>query len=281
MADQDQDDKKQTSVSEYLQAPRKKRKNYVIMATGPKFDGELGTEIYNFVATRYKQLAISNPNSPKDLRRQFGRNITLLIIYDEFGSSRDDTLEMVRMLKVKRKKETIPVLFLTRQGDELVEMYREKLAAFHETDDFCLYDTLSTKQVLNRVAVGLDRQNARKGRRYKTNFDVKFYHLRRDEDFSGQFQDMSVHGALLKSKDLSTFKIGDQIKLSIPFQKYVSPAHGEFIRLSAKVRRVYISGDLAGISFEHLEESQRLVLNEFITSYVNEQFAEKSSRQHF
>jgi len=52
--------------------------------------------------------------------------------------------------------------------------------------------------------------------------------------------------------------------------------HGDYLKLTAKVRRVFIIGDLAGISFEHLSEAKILALTEYLISMVAGQAAQRA-----
>jgi hypothetical protein len=58
---------------------------------------------------------------------------------------------------------------------------------------------------------------------------------------------------------------------------YLPSSKGDFLKLSAKVRRVFIGGTQAGISFEHLSEQQILQLTQFLTDMVNDQMARKAA----
>jgi hypothetical protein len=67
------------------------------------------------------------------------------------------------------------------------------------------------------------------------------------------------------------FRLNDQVKLKIPGGRYLDPEAGEFINLSARVRRVFISGDMAALQFVHLNETQTQNLTKFVTAYAMEQ----------
>ncbi len=264
---QGEDKKAGPSISEYLQTPRKKRKNFVIMALGPNFDKDVAHTIQKFVSGRYKGLAISQPKNAKDLKRQFGRNISLLIIDDQFDEIAT-VMELVESLKVKRRKETIPVLFMTEDPKRLVESYNTKLAGYHEVDDYCNFKKMEANQIVGKVKTGIEQQNRRKARRYHVNIDLTFFHLTHNKSFRGNFVDMSVQGALLKSDDLARFHIGDQLKINLPISRFLGVENGEFMSISARVRRIFIGGNLAGISFEYLSERQQFLLLQYVTSMV-------------
>jgi hypothetical protein len=132
---------------------------------------------------------------------------------------------------------------------------------------------MDVKQVLGRVKIGIEHQNRRKSRRYTVNIDLGFFHLTHNRVFQGKFIDMSIHGALIKSAELDRFHIGDQLKINLPISKFLGVENGEFMNVSAKVRRVFISGNTAGISFEYLSERQQYLILQYVTSMVNYQLS--------
>ncbi len=256
------------AVSEFLTAPRKKRKNYVIMALGQRFNQATSHLIERYVKASYKNLGLSRPKNIDELRRQFGRNISLLIVDDQF-TDLDALCQLIKALKVKRRDETIPVLFLTKNSEKLIAEYRRHLLAFQEVDDFCSYQGLDDKQILGRIKTGIENKNRRKARRYNTLLDVSFYHLSLDKTLKGHITDISVHGASLKSQEIERFKVGDQLKISIPIANYLSAEQGEYLRVSAKVRRVFIAGSTAAISFEYLTTTTHYRLVDFVTAMLS------------
>ncbi len=268
---QDEERKGENSLTDYLQAPRKKRKNYVMMCMRETFDADLHLNIVNFVHSNFPQYAITTPKSLGEMQRQLNRAISLLIIDDEFDSM-DKVLQMVQVLKTKRRKDQVPVLFFSRNTDELIKSYHKRLLQYHELDEMVPYDRLSNVQVMSRVRVGLEQKNRRKSRRYTVDIPLSLFHLQGNRMMTGRIVDLSVHGAkLVTDEENFVFRLGDQLKLHIPISEFVLPLEGDFLRLSAKVRRVFISGNDAGISFEHMSDNQFLQLTKYLTSLVNHQ----------
>ena len=267
MQDEKDQEKREGDIADFLTAPRKKRKNYVIMATGKSFDPPLAKAMEGFITKSYPSLAVSQPPTPQDLQRQFGRNISLLILNDEF-SPIDELMSMVKILKEKRRRESIPVLFLTRKVEKLVEIYQNTLLPYHECDEYVYYPGISRQRIFSRIKNGIDSQNKRKSRRYKVNFHASFFHLFQDQTIPGRVLDLSLHGAVVKAEASCLFREGDQIRMNIPVADYLGLSNGDFLKLSAKVRRVYISGNIAAVSFEYLSETQLHYLSSFLTGLV-------------
>src|SRR5690606_37548229 len=129
----------------------------------------------------------------------------------------------------------------------------EILLPFHESDDYIDYTRVTATQVLSKISNGLVNNNRRRSRRYQVDIPLKYFSLNHSNEMEGRLVDLSLHGAMLKSEEAKTiFKDLEQIKISLPLGKLDPAQFGDFLRLSAKVRRVRISGDMAGISFEYM-----------------------------
>ncbi|SMF67153.1 PilZ domain-containing protein [Pseudobacteriovorax antillogorgiicola] len=271
------EEKKQSKIEDYLTGPRRKRKNYVIFALGDNFDMDLAQAMEQFVKKTYSTLSTSMPQSPQELSRQFGRNISLLVIDDEF----DDihvVLGLVKALKEKRRNELIPVLFLTRNAPELVNLYHKELLLYHETDEYIVYTGMARTRIFNRIKTGVEDQNRRRSRRYNVFIPVSFFLLSKDLMIEGHIIDLSLHGAVLESDAEIIFRVGDQVKLSIPVSDHLDHHHGDFIKVSAKVRRVFISGTKVSVSFEYVTDNQNHLLTQFLTSVVGRQLNRQALR---
>lgn len=271
------EDKTAAKIEEYLQGPRKKRKNFVIFALGERFDKELTAAMEGYVRKSHAQLAISNPKTPDELKRQFGRNISLLVISDEF-TDKTLLLSLIKSLKEKRRNELIPVLFLTREAEELVSLYHKELLLYHEADEYIVYPGAQRQQIMSRIKSGIETQNRRRSRRYSVNIPIGFYHLTLNDSVEGHLIDVSMHGAVLTADSEVIFRLGDQMKLNIPIASYIQYPQGDFIKISARVRRVFISGNKAAISFEHVTDKQAHLIGQLLLAVVGKQFARQTQK---
>ena len=120
-------------VSDYLQAPRRKRKSYVLLALG-KGTVEFGASIESFVRNNYKAVAVAASRTPDELLKNFQRQVVLMVFDDEFVEL-PAGLELMRELKRRKNTTGVPILFLTRQPEKLVESYNKLLLPFQETDE--------------------------------------------------------------------------------------------------------------------------------------------------
>ena len=268
------DKKRQGGVADYLSAPRKKRKSYIVMAFGKSMPTDLTGPVNGFVRATFKNLAFSLPVTMEELGRQAARNISLLIIDDEFAP-REELLGLLKRIKEKKSGSIVPILFLTRDPEGLVSAYNKVLLPYHEVDEYVAYVGATQGQVFSRIKAGVDNNNRRRSRRYRVEIPMTYQVLGDDKVFAGRLLDLSVHGALIKSDEGRVFKLRDQVKVHLPVSDLLLPTFGEFLRLSAKVRRLHISGDRVGISFEFLSESQTTVLTKFVTELVQIQMTRK------
>lgn len=264
-------------IEDYLTGPRKKRKNYVIFALSDHFEKDLAAAMDHYVKRSYPHLATSSPGSAEELSRQFGRNISLLVIDDEFDEP-EMVMALVRALKQKRRNELIPVLFMTRNATDLVDRYHRELLAYHEADEYVVYPGLPRNKIYSRLKIGIDEQNKRRSRRYTIQIPIRFFHLTRDQWIDGNLIDLSMHGALISAKRDIIFQGGDQLKLHIPISDHLSHAHGDFIKISGRVRRVYIAGTKVALSFEHVTDKQHHQLGLLLSSLVTRQLQRNSMR---
>ena len=274
------DKKSSAGVSDFLVAPKKKRKNYVILALGDNFDHELAKSIENHVRSQYPNLAVAAPRSPTDLNRLFGKLVSLLVVFDDFMGSMAETIKTVAAAKKKKGPGSVPTLFLTHHPESLVTEYHGSLLAFHEVDEFLPLRNLRAPVLQMRIRSALRDTKRRRSRRFDLNMPVTYFDLSTGQTLPGRLTDMSLHGALLKSLDGRVFKVGDQIRLSIDASKVVKPTDGEFLKISAKVRRVFISGDQAGISFEYINDRQTSIIIDLLSIMMNQQMAVKRAQIH-
>lgn len=272
---EDVDGKSSGSVSDFLVAPKKKRKNYVILAFGDNFDSEIAKTVESHVRSQYPQLAVACPKNPAEMSRLMAKLISLLVIFDEFHGTADKTLDAVALIKKKKSADGVPTLFVTQNDEELVERYHKQLLPFHEVDEFVSLRNLQMPILFMRIRSALRGTTKRRSRRFEFNLPVTYFDLNTSKTLNGQLEDLSLHGALLRASDGNVFSVGDQIRINLNVSKVQKPAEGEYLRISARVRRLYISGDLVGVSFEFLNERQLLVLTKFLSFHMNRQMAVK------
>jgi len=265
-----QEGKRANKIEDYLTGPRKKSKNYVVFGLNPGFDKDLSRNLIHATQRHYQNLSIVVPKNLEELARNFTRMISLLVIDDEFDDP-NTVMKMVQILKETRRKDSIPILFLTRNASSLIERYHKEMMLHHELDEYVVYPGLPTSKIMSRIRSGIDEKNKRRSRRYHTAIDVSFFHLAKDQLLDGRIVDLSLHGATIEAKDQMIFRSGDQLKIVIPVGDFLHHNQGEFLKLSARARRVMISGTQVAVSFEHVTQSQYVLLSRFLSNYVQRQ----------
>jgi hypothetical protein len=229
----------------------------------------------SFIRSQYKTVAIGKPTTPAELVKQLGRQVVLLIYDDEF-TKLNEGLTLIGDMKKRKSSEVVPVLFLTRQPDELISHYNKLLLPFHEADEYLNVSRATPAHLFSKIKLGLVNKNHRRSRRYKIDMSIKFMNLIKEEWVNAQLVDLSLHGAMLRADDKRIFRPGEQIKIEVPTAEFLPSDEGDYLKLSAKVRRVFISGNSAGLSFEHLSERQMTALTKLLTEIANGQQARRA-----
>jgi hypothetical protein len=262
--------REQKRVADFLAAPRKKRRSYIVTALTQNTASEYRNSIEHYVRVNFKSVALSHARNIEELKKAFGRQVVMVVYDDEF-TDLDTGLNMINVLK--RKKSAVPssILFLTRQPSALIQEYNKILLPFHESDDYLVLERTDSPIIFSKIKAGLTNQSRRRSRRYKVDVPVSYFALNDDKFFNGRLTDLSIHGALLETTDTRLFVNEEQVKISIPAGNFLNAAEGDYLKLSARVRRVHIGGNMAGISFEHVSEKQLLRLTAYLSSLVNEQ----------
>lgn len=270
--------KEQKRVADFLAAPRKKRRSYVVTALTQATAADYRTSIEHYLRVNFKAMAITHCHSVEELKKAFGRQVVMVIYDDEF-SDLSLGLQMIHGLKTKKTAIASSVLFLTRQPSALIEVYNKILLPFHESDDYCVVDRTDTPVLFSKIRNGLTNQNRRRARRYKVDIPVNYYALNDDKNFAAKLTDLSIHGAMIDSGQTRLFVADEQMKISIPSENYLSSTEGDYLKLSARVRRVQIGGTKAGLSFEHVSQKQLLRLTLYLSTMVSDQVTKAAMTQ--
>jgi hypothetical protein len=276
---QTEDDKKNLQgVVDYLQAPRKKRKNFVVVATKNVTDQETTDAIVRFVKANYPKYAVATPQNMDEFLRQFSRNIILTVIDDEFVE-REQTLNLIKTMKERKSESPIPTLFLTRDPEALIDAYTKTLYMWHEIDEYAVPALIPRHYLFAKIKNGIDERYRRRGRRFKVNFPAVFTVLDSGGTrFEGRIVDMSVHGGLIEGPKGHVFNPKDQITVHLPLGRFVKDLGADVLRVSARVRRIFISGNTAGLSWEYLTDAKTEALTKMLASIIDATLYKQASQ---
>jgi hypothetical protein len=260
---------KGTKVTDYLEQPRSKKREHIILALGDAIEPEMKLSIHRMLKDRFKNQALVTPKDIKETLRNIGKKISYLIVDDSFAEW--SVLEsMVSKLKETNSDTGVPTFFLTKNARQLIESYHHELSIYQELDDYIDYTALDRRQTLLRIDQLLKRSGRRRSRRFAVNIPVFFTSLDESKKFAGELIDISMHGAVLRIDDEQTFKANSQMLISMQISKILPPEFGEVMTLSALVRRIRIGGNTAGVSWEHLSENKCKSLIQIVTFFARE-----------
>lgn len=252
-------------VAEFLAAPKKKRKNHVVLALSESFSQDIRRTIQKYLAEFSKNFILVEVSSPEELVRQLQRHIHLLVLDDTFADL-PRLMQLVRFMKEKKQSDGIPVLFLTRESSALVTAYRETLLAYQENDDHLILKGVKPVEIVARLKQALETRNRRRSRRFKVGSKIMYQHLGSETWKEATLVDISIHGAAINASDADLFLQKAQLRIQIPLLDVLTPGKGEIFKLSCMVRRVSIGGSAAGLSFEHITERQLSILTDIVTA---------------
>ena len=89
------------SVVEHLQAPRRKRRSFVVMAAGPSIEVDTANAIQRFMKSQFPKMSFVLLKSLDDLVKYSSRNIVLALVDDELDE-RTVILQTIRKIKEKK-----------------------------------------------------------------------------------------------------------------------------------------------------------------------------------
>lgn len=260
--------KKKSKVSDYLKNPNAQKKPLVIIALEQDFNRQKFATLQGQVAKLKAEYEFLVAATPRDLLRKSHRNISLVIISDQF-CEQNLMLGCLKELKLKKHANMFPILFLSADPKKLIDGYHQVLLAFHEIDEYLPLTDFKPSLLNQRIEECLTPQQQRRAKRYKVDEPIKLYHLQADETTPASLIDISLYGAKVDGKKNDLFNLRDQVRLIIPIVRTIGYNSGEFLRLSARVRRVHLSGTTVAVAFEHVNDSQTVVLAKLLAYYLN------------
>jgi hypothetical protein len=265
------EEKKASQIVEYLQAPRRKRKTFIVLAVPKDFDEHIIHILTQYCKNTFSQYSFIIARDTVELKRIFNRQIIALVIEDRFAME-DELVEIITTLKTKKKEYQVPVLFLTNDADALIRLYHKELLAFQEIDNYVPYVNLPHDQLCARLNEIINIKGGRRSRRFKVDIQVRYFDLRKSQYLQGRVTELSVHGGVFEIREESgILRSLDQFLIHLPTARHLAPEEGEYLRLGAKVRRVFMGGVSAGFSWENTTEQQFYNLTKIVIEMANSQ----------
>ena len=254
-------DKSQDNIKDIERLMGGKRKKYILTAIGQDIHDNLKNVITSFFKTNIPNYTLVHLKNKTEFSRYLTRQVKFIIIDDSF-SSMNENIEFIKNIKTKHHETSIPTTILTNNPNKLVKLYNKTLLQFQEVDQYMPTNTLSESKLYEVLKLQVNRVNARKSRRLKFNQKIKII-TPLEEVVSANLNNISFHGAQIECPSL-IFKIGQFYRIRITLRPILPIQYGEFIWLTSKVRRILISGNIGGFSWEDLNASQKNVLADFL-----------------
>ena len=248
-------------------------KKYIIFAFSQKVDPELAETLRIFVNKQYPNYTLVKPRTDQELLRYYNKEISIMLIDDMFVSI-EKNITLIQAIKKKQMNTAIPILFITKKVNELVTEYNKKLLLYQETDSYIEQSKSSAQDISNEITKILEpnknfHKERRKSRRYKINLDAEFSSISHaHKSFKCRLTEISLHGAIIQCEADHIFKVGEQLVIRIRHNSSQHLEKTEFIRVSAKILRLFIEGDKAAITWKHVNEKQYISLTDLILSIV-------------
>ncbi len=264
---EDQVVEQKTSVSDYLDQPRTKKKENIILALGESLDPEIKIILHRSLKNRYKAHTIFTPQNPKDMLRSIGKKIAFMVVDDSFAEW--SLLEpLILKIKESQYESGVPTYFLTDNSVGLIKHYHAGLFAYQEQDDYIEYMNMDKRELLIALDHIVKPDAKRRSRRYSIDIPVQYSSINLEQKMNGEVIDMSMHGALLKNDGALLFRPGDQLQVFFKITKILDSHEGEFMTLSGLVRRVGIAGNQAGVSWEYMSDKKIKQLSKLLNHYA-------------
>lgn len=121
------------------------------------------------------------------------------------------------------------------------------------------YRQFTHEQIVSRVGNLLKHQSPRRSRRFKADLELDFIALSEKIFQPGKISEISAHGAIVESPQKEKiFRVGEQLIVRIPISKFFQSAIGEYLKISARIRRVLMGGNKAAVAGNTLQNNSTL-----------------------
>ena len=87
-------------VDRYLQTPEKKRREYIVLAFGERFDTDISRTLETHIKKSYQIFAVAKPKGKKEFMRFLNRKVQLIIIEDRFLGI-EENIHLIKLMKQK------------------------------------------------------------------------------------------------------------------------------------------------------------------------------------
>ena len=265
MVDKLVEEEKTEKTFDFKMFVERKNKQYAALAVGADFDKQLVAKIEEIVTKLHSNLIIVRLKDKEDFKKLYKRRAMLLILSDDFlGVS--ENIELVKNLKQKHHELPIPTLFITQNENQLINQYNKKLSLYQEADTYMQLDKTNEKTLKEVLQKHFSNQSFRRSKRHNADIPVEIFDLQ-NKVLKGRIKQISLHGCVLELEDRS-LSMKEQVVIRISLNKYLPIKYGEFMRLSSRVRRVFLGQKSVALSWEFMTEKNITNLSAFMLRYL-------------
>jgi hypothetical protein len=233
----------------------RRKKRYILHLVHPKFASDVDirvvTRAVGSACPEHTLIRLEDPDEA--IKVLLLKNIELIVIDHSFFQ--DDVLAIEYGLEIKKRKKC-PLFFTTRNENNLIREYRDRMSLYEEMDDYLVtpLDAVELSRKLRRAGA----LESRAAKRFSLNEDVNLLRVNDDSNARVRLVDLSLVGFGIELTVEPLMTRLEQIRIQVPLPSFgiFHPQYGEFLKLSGRVRRVSIDGRRVGCSFEHLTPMQ-------------------------
>lgn len=253
-------------IVDYLSAPRRKERTYLVAALHREMKQELRQAIENHLKASFPQLAVTFPKTRKELKRLLTRKVALLVTSDNFTKI-ETLMDLIKQMK-ERDNAGTPVIFLTEKPEQLIQKYHERLLIYEENDDYVTVTDNDITVLASKSNIALAGER-RRSKRFSVTIAAELYSLRRNLRCPADIENISIHGCIIKSRADLVFQKNEQIQIRLVTSRFMPSDKGEFLRVSARIQRVFMGGGTAAAKWEHLSDAQTGRLSRYVFAIAN------------
>jgi hypothetical protein len=245
-------------------APPKKKKKYVLFLS--KMDSKNQEKIKmmeKIIQRSIKEYILVRFEDPDEgLKALLLKNIEMIILDSSFF--KNDAISIEYAIECKKRKKC-PILFTTQSPEKLIEDYRRELYLYEEFDNY-FKEPLDPGEFAKKL-IQTSKIKSRQAKRFSMNIPITLFRLNTEKIYPGILNDMSLVGLGITLKNQDIFSKEEQFQIKIPLEYFhlFHPNYGEYLKLSTKLKRLSISGNVQGMSFEHLTQNQIEIILAILT----------------
>lgn len=266
-------------TSQILSGPRKRiKKRYILFLFSKSAQSSPDVKAIEKCLARdsAEQVVIRLHAPDEGLKVLMLKTIDLVVVDHSVFQDESTSAEFASELKRRRK---VPVLFVCKDEQNLIQAYRRVLPLYEELDDYVLspVDPADFLMRYRRSSSGTGRT----AKRFEVDSPISVFRLNDGSLKPGVLKDLSLVGMGIRYPS-ERLKRGEQIRAVIHLKNFdiFHPHFADIFRISARVRRVGLDGETIGCSLEFVTPAQNECLTQML-DYLARRAYFKSTKKAF